>query len=184
MIKTSDLQERFARAGVFQYGTVAAKDVACSGDVREMCESNRCGHYGKTWACPPAVGTVDECRSRIRQYEKLLLFSGKYDLEDSLDYEGMMAAMKDFKRIVNRLDDEIRPVFPDYIVLSNEGCINCTSCTYPDAPCRFPDRAHGAIEGYGIWVSQLAKQAGINYINGKNTITYFGAVLYNEKGER
>ncbi len=107
-----------------------------------------------------------------------MLFSGKYDLEDSFDFEGMTAAMKDFKFLVNRLHGEIENIHTDYMVLSNEGCINCESCTYPDAPCRHPDRAHGAIEGYGIWVSELAKQAGINYINGKDTVTYFGALLY------
>ena len=64
-------------------------------------------------------------------------------------------------------------------MLSNEGCDLCDKCTYPDAPCRFPNRAHGSLEGYGIFVSEIAKIAGINYINGANTVTYFGAVICN-----
>jgi hypothetical protein len=35
------------------------------------------------------------------------------------------------------------------------------------------------LEGCGIFVSKLAAQAGVNYINGANTVTYFGAVMYN-----
>ncbi|HIV13348.1 MAG TPA: hypothetical protein IAA63_09455 [Candidatus Pullilachnospira stercoravium] len=58
----------------------------------------------------------------------------------------------------------------------------CSECTYPEAPCRFPDRSHGSIEGYGIMVSDLANQAGINYINGANTVTYFGALLCDAGG--
>lgn len=179
----ADLKELLTQAGVFQCGVIDTKDVEFSTDVRKMCETNRCRKYGATWACPPAVGTVDECRERVRNYENMMLFSGKYELEDSLDYHGMMAAMKDFGAVVKQVDDEVRPVISDYVLLGNEGCGNCERCTYPDAPCRFPDRAHVALEGYGIWVSQVARQAGINYINGKNTVTYFGALLYNGKGE-
>ncbi|HJA66742.1 MAG TPA: DUF2284 domain-containing protein [Candidatus Mediterraneibacter cottocaccae] len=56
-------------------------------------------------------------------------------------------------------------------------CRKCGKCTYPDAPCRFPERTHGSLEGYGIMVSELAGQAGIRYINGTNTVTYFGGLL-------
>ena len=61
-----------------------------------------------------------------------------------------------------------------------EGCEKCKKCTYPDAPCRFPERLHHSLEGYGFNVSKLAAKAGLHYIGGPNTITYFGAVLYNE----
>lgn len=32
-------------------------------------------------------------------------------------------------------------------------------------------------EGYGIFVSELAKQAGIRYNNDVNTVTYFGGLV-------
>ena len=31
---------------------------------------------------------------------------------------------------------------------------------------------------YGVNVSALAKLVGLNYINGANTVTYFGAIFY------
>ena len=37
-----------------------------------------------------------------------------------------------------------------------------------------------SLETYGIAVSELAALAGMNYINGSDTVTYFGAVLYKE----
>ena len=30
-------------------------------------------------------------------------------------------------------------------------------------------------------MSELARQAGVRYVNGPNTVTYFGAVLMNER---
>jgi predicted metal-binding protein len=178
---TDKLRASLTRAGVFEYGEVDPREVEFSETVRGYCEENTCRQYGATWACPPAVGTVDECRARARGYEHMLVFSGKFDLTDSYDFEGIKAAMGDFKTIAHALDDEVKTYLTDYLMLSNEGCGICESCTYPNAPCRFPDRAHGSIEGYGIFVNKLAQAAGMGYNNGANTITFFGALLYNDE---
>jgi predicted metal-binding protein len=174
------LQASLTNAGAFEYGEVNPRDVEFTEEVRSYCVENTCGQYGKTWACPPAVGTVDECRERAHGYNRMLVFSGKYDIEGSYDFEGMMDALKAFKTVVNALDDDLRLTMSGYLLLGNEGCGKCKDCTYPDKPCRFPDTIHHSIEGYGVYVFKLAKQAGISYNNGENTITYFGALLYNE----
>jgi predicted metal-binding protein len=176
-----NLQEKLDRAGVFQFGIVRPRDVEFTEEVRKMCAENLCHKYSKTWACPPAVGTVDECAARARRYEKMLVFSRKYALKDSYDFDGMMTAMRDFKNIAQRLDDEVKPYLFDYLLLANEGCGKCEACTYPPALCRFPDKVHGSLEGYGIFVNKLAEQAGVAYNNGENTVTYFGALLYNDE---
>ena len=65
------------KAGFFQYGIVDTSDIRFSQEVRAMCEVNTCQKYGKSWACPSAVRTVEECKKRIWQYEKMLVFTGK-----------------------------------------------------------------------------------------------------------
>lgn len=179
--KNEFLEEQLNAAGFFQYGVVDTMDINFSQEVRAMCEVNTCREHGKTWACPPAVGTVDECKKRIRQYEKMLIFSVKYDLEDSFDFEGMMEGAKQFKKACRAFDKAIKPYLEHYLILSNEGCDLCKECTYPDAPCRFPDRVHGSLEGNGIFVNEIAKLAKVKYNNGANTVTYFGALVCNEK---
>jgi hypothetical protein len=37
-----------------------------------------------------------------------------------------------------------------------------------------------SLEAYGFNVSRLAAAADMKYINGQNTVTYFGAVLFKE----
>ena len=177
-----DINSILETAGVFQHGAVPTAEVKFHDEVRKMCQDGQCGSYGITWACPPGVGTVDECRERCLQYDTMLVFSAKFDLEDSFDFDGMQQGMHDFKLVSRAIDAAVKPHLDGYLLLSNESCDLCAACTYPDAPCRFPDRAHGAIEGYGILVSELAGQAGMNYINGANTVTYFGALLYNASG--
>ena len=171
------LRQLMDKAGVFQYGLTDTAKIRFTKEVRAMCEVNTCRQYGKTWACPPAVGSVEECRARVQQYDTMVVFSVKYDLEDSFDFEGMKAGMTRFKQVCRAIDAAVKPALTSCFILSNEGCDLCRECTYPDAPCRFPERSHGALEGYGILVSELAKQAGIRYTNGPDTVTYFGGLV-------
>ena len=36
--------------------------------VRHVCEQ-ACPRYGKTWACPPAVGELEACREKCLAYD-------------------------------------------------------------------------------------------------------------------
>lgn len=178
------LLKRVEETSIFQYGLVKPSEIRYLQEIREICQGNSCRQYGRTWACPPGVGTIDDCRNRCMQYNTMLVFTGIFLLEDSYDYEGMMRSMAEFKLIAHELESAIKPYLKDYLILSNEGCGICKVCTYPDAPCRFPDQLHHSIEGYGILVSDLAKQAGVNYNNGENSVTYFGALLFNDTDQK
>ena len=172
------LKEAADNSGCSEYGIIPTEVLRFYPEVRRICEGNSCGGYDKTWACPPAVGALDECRERVGKYENMFLFSQKFDLEVSFDFEGMHQGMVDFKETVDRLAECVKPVIQGALILSNEGCGRCKKCTYPDAPCRFPDKLYPSIEGFGFIVSELAKQAGIRYNNGPDTVTFFGAVLF------
>ena len=52
--------ERLKELGVWQFGVVSTDQIPFSEEARKMCESNVCRNYGESWACPPAVGTVEE----------------------------------------------------------------------------------------------------------------------------
>ena len=106
----------------------------------------------------------------------------KYELEDSFDYEGMMEGMRDFRDAADEFDRRIRGLLPDFLLLANERCGRCTKCTYPDAPCRFPEQLHPSLEGYGFVVNELAREAGVRYNNGPATVTYFGGLFFHSRG--
>ena len=62
------------------------------------------------------------------------------------------------------------------------GCRLCEICGKREGiPCRNPKRAMRSLEAYGVNVSLLASLANMKYINGQNTVTYFGAVFMKEK---
>jgi len=167
-----------AETGFLETGYVAINHLNYYPDVRKICEGNSCRNYAASWACPPAVGTIEECKARVNQYEKMLLFSQSYRLKNSFDLKGMIESLYDFKKLVDLFQKNLDNTLSEYLLLSNEGCGRCSVCTYPDAPCRFPDLLHHSLEGYGFMVHELAKEAGMRYNNGANTVTYFGALLF------
>ena len=178
------VKETAMQSGIWQADFISTQELLFYPEIREICKENTCRNYDTTWACPPAVGTIDVCKKRVMQYEKMLLFSIKYNLEDSYDIEGMQNALSSFKGSVDIFDEKLKTFLSDYLLLSNEGCKKCTKCTYPDFPCRFPAYLHHSVEGYGFNVYELAKAAGIKYNNGKNTVTFFGGLLFGKTGKK
>ena len=165
-------------SGMYQAEYLDADQIKCYPEVRQTCEGNVCGNYNKTWTCPPGVGTLEECEAKLRRFDKMLLFAKKYELEDSFDIEGMGEALLDFKKVVAAFDDRIRPVLEEFILLGNEGCDRCAKCTYPDEPCRFPEQALSSMEAYGLFVTQVCRDANVPYHHGPRTITYTACILY------
>lgn len=162
----------------FEAGEIPMGELVYTAESRDYCAGNRCRSYGATWACPPAVGSLEQCRAQCEAYAHFFLFARRYELEDSLDIEGMGDAHDDFQERVEQLGDELRAAgLTDFLLLNNEGCTRCDECTYPDAPCRFPEKLYPSIEGYGFLVSALARQAGIPYAGKPTELRYFGAIL-------
>ena len=74
------------------------------------------------------------------------------------------------------LADAIRKECPDALCLGAGGCRICSQCAYPQA-CRFPEKAVSSMEGYGLFVTQVCRDAGIPYHYGEKTITYTACIL-------
>ena len=147
---------------------------------RGMCEANRCGVYGKCWMCPPDVGPIEELMAEIPRYAYALVYQTVTEIEDSYDFEGMIEARKRSSPLAQKL----RKVFDEagitkVLHLGAGGCGLCEVCAKRTGePCRYPALALTSLEAYGINVSRLAYKAGMKYINGPNTVTYFGTVLF------
>ena len=167
----------FSHAGLADVGTLKPLEA-----VREMCAVDKCHAYGKNWSCPPGCGTIPECEAEMRSYDWGVLVQITQDLEDDLDFEGWKEAGKRLRDLSVSLHEELVKRYPQVLALGGAGCDICKTCTYPDAPCRFPEEMYHSLEGYGFNVSELAGQAGIRYMNGPSTVTFLGAVLYGKPG--
>lgn len=130
--------------------------------------------------CPPHVGPVDQLIAQAKEYPLALVYQTVGELEDSYDFEGMMEAGARMNDLTQKVRKELTDCFgPDALHLGAGGCRVCPVCAKrEDKPCRFPEKALSSLEAYGINVSKLAELAGMKYINGQNTVTYFGAVFF------
>lgn len=166
--------------GAYKAKIINSKDISFERYFRDMCASNACGMYGKCYMCPPDIGDIEVLISQVQRYDYALVYQTVSVLEDSYDFEGMLAAKKRTVPIAQKL----RKVFADMNIsnalhLGAGGCGVCETCAKAtNEPCRFPKLALPSLEAYGINVSQLAKSADMKYTNGPNTVTYFGAVLF------
>lgn len=162
-------------------GVLAVERIPFEPALRSACEANACGMYGKNWMCPPHVGEVHALIEKARQYQSAVVLQAVYSLEDSFDFEGMMRAQTSFRKSLQRAAAISRACFQQPLILGAGVCDLCPRCAVLDEkPCRNPENAFGSLEAYGIQVSTLARLCGMKYINGVNTVTYFGAVLVME----
>ena len=168
-------------AGAHRIGVVAVEDIDFQPEFRKLCESNACGMFGRSWMCPPLVGEVEELIQSLKAYQWAVVYQTVDELEDRYDFEGMMVAGEKMNRLTTRVRRELAEVSP-LLFLGAGGCRICQRCSKLDGqPCRRPEEAISSLEAYGINVSALAAQAGMQYINGSDTVTYFGAVFLGEE---
>lgn len=153
-------------------------------EFRQACEQNTCGCYNNSWMCPPHVGDIHALIAQARRYARGVVYQTIGSLEDSFDYEGMVAAKNRHSAISAHIQERLLGR-EDVLHLSAGACKLCERCAVLDhAPCRHPERALPSLEAYGVAVSELAAACGLKYINGVNTITYFGVVLFRPEAEK
>lgn len=180
---TEKLLELIQSCGVTRAAAVSPNEVVYNAAFRDICAQNTCGLYGACYMCPPSIGPVEELMEKAKQYTVCLMYQNVFDIEDSFDIEGMLDAKQTHHQRAQRIQQKMRDLVNEpFLHLEAGGCGICARCAKRDGlPCRFPDKALSSLEGYGIDVYQTAAHAGLRYINGPNTVTYFGMLFLQEK---
>ncbi len=158
-------------------GPLDASTLTVMAEVREMCAVNRCGKYGASWSCPPGCGTLEELESRMGQYRTGLLVQTVGMMEDDFDYETIVATEQRHRENLERFTSVVLVAFPNAFPMAAGSCNLCEKCTYPDAPCRFPDQVFPSMEACGLMVNQVCRDNGMKYNHGKHTICFTSCYL-------
>ena len=179
MIKQLDMrkfEEYISQFPVYEYRILDTKGIEVRERVRTIC-SQECERFGTTWACPPAVGSVEECRKRCLEYKECFLFSTIAEVSDVINFEETLATRKEHEEITAAIETFIRSQGTKCMALSTESCDLCEECAYPDAPCRFPEKMHPCVESHGIIVSELAEKYNMEFTLSPNQILWFGIIF-------
>lgn len=173
------LEAQLAQLPLLQYEFIDTKDLVFSERIRHICRTE-CPMYGKSWACPPAVGEVDECQKRCLSFDTALLISTIAEVSDIANIDETLATRAPHEAITRKAHAMVREQAQRTMALSTEACAHCEKCTYPDAPCRFPEKMYPCVESHGIIVTDLAEKYGIQFLAGGNLVTWFSLIFFNE----
>lgn len=172
------LEEKLAQLPLYAYDFVSPGELEFSGRIRWICQ-HECPMYGKSWACPPGVGSVADCQRKCLGYEHALLISTITEVTDIADINETLATRPGHEKVTNQVRDLMREQGIEPYVLSTEACDICSRCAYLDGlPCRMPGRMHPCVESHGINILPLIDQLGLTFQYGENVVTWFSLLLY------
>ncbi len=177
MIDRELLENELSQLPLYCYFFIKTDELEFSQRVRYICE-HECPMYGKTWACPPGTGTVEQCAQRCRKFDDALLIATITEVGDISNIEETLSTRGDHEEITAMAADMVKAQGAETFVLSSEACAICETCAYPDAPCRHPERMNPCIESHGIVLSQLAEKYGVDFQYGGNIVTWFSLIFY------
>jgi predicted metal-binding protein len=174
---TEELVREALEEGFSEAGELSLDALIFMPEVRDMCNADKCRQYGKNWRCPPACGSLEAAAERAKQYSYGLIVQTTGKMQDDFDYETMVETGEKHKRNFAALVKSLKKRYGDVLPMGAGTCTVCETCTYPDAPCRFPDESISSMEAYGLFVSKVCQLSGIPYYYGKQTITYVSCYL-------
>lgn len=174
----SKIEMKILHLPLMQYEWLPPSELTFKEEVRQICKQE-CPMYGKSWSCPPAVGTVEECRKNCMDYQGVFLFTTIAEVSDIANMEETLQTRFAHEKITRALGEIFTAEGAQVKLLSSESCAICESCAYCEGEkCRHPQYMIPCIESHGILVTELAEKYEIPFLDSMTTVQWFGLVLY------
>ena len=172
------LEQQLSELPLYIYDFYDPRELEFSSRIRWICE-NECPRYGKSWACPPGVGSVDCCRQVCMAYDHCLLISSIVEVRDIADMDETLATRPDHEALTEQVRELMKQQGVDPFILSTEACTVCDRCAILDGqPCRFPEKMHPCVESHGINVVDVLERRGLDFQFGANVVTWISLLFY------
>jgi predicted metal-binding protein len=178
MMDLDKLEQQLAGLPLFVYFFMDPRELEFTARVRWVCE-NECPRFGRTWACPPGVGTVESCRCKCLNYENCLVIGTITEVADIADIGQALATRGPHEELTNEVREFFREQGIEPYILSTESCALCQRCAYLDGkPCRFPEKMHPCLESHGINLIPTLESQGLEFQQGGNLVTWYSLLFY------
>ena len=116
--------EKLSELPVYIYDFFDPRELEFSERIRWICQTE-CPKYGTTWACPPGVGTVPECREKCLSYSQCLLISSIAEVEDISDIDETLATRPSHEELTEQVAALLRDQGEQPYILSTQACAIC-----------------------------------------------------------
>ncbi|MBE6986524.1 MAG: DUF2284 domain-containing protein [Ruminococcaceae bacterium] len=179
MLDREKLEAQLAQLPLYTYHFLSPEELEFSQRIRWICE-NECPMYGKTWACPPGVGSVEECQQKCMRYVNCLMIATITEVNDIANIEETLSTRGPHEALTNQVRDLLQEQGVCPYTLSTEACALCERCAYLDGlPCRLPEKMHPCVESHGINILPLLETLGLEFQYGENVVTWFSLLFFN-----
>ena len=172
------LMEKLAELPLYIYDFIDPKELEFNTRIRWICE-NECPMYGKSWACPPGVGSLNQCKGKCLVHENCLLISTIVEVDDIADMEETLATRPDHEALTNEVAEIMKELGAEPYILSTEACTVCETCAILEGkPCRFPEKMHPCVESHCINVVPILESRGLEFQFGANVVTWISLLFF------
>ena len=172
------LEEKLSELPLYIYDHLDPRELEFTPRIRWICE-HECPMYGTTWACPPGVGSYNQCKGKCLSYENCLMISTIVEVADITDINETLSTRPEHEALTNQVRDIMRELGAEPYILSTEACALCDRCAYLDGqPCRFPEKMHPCVESHSINVVPMLEKRGLEFQFGANVVTWISLLFY------
>lgn len=176
----AQLESALSELPLYVYFYIDPNSLEFSQRIRWICQ-NECPRYGQSWACPPGVGSVEQCRARCLSYNNCLVVGTITECEDISDICATLATRPEHETITNQVRSLMREMGAEPYILSTDSCAICKTCAYTEGkPCRHADVMHPCIESHGINLIPTLEENGLEFQYGSNMITWYSLLFFND----
>ena len=172
------LESKLAELPLYGYFFIDPKALEFSDRIRWIC-GNECPMYNQTWACPPAVGSVESCKQTCLRHENCLMIATVTEVRDITDMQETLSTRPEHEQITEQVRDLMLQQGVNPYILSTEACAICERCAWLDGqPCRHPERMHPCVESHGINLIPVLEENGMEFQFGGNVVTWVSLLFY------
>ena len=173
------LEQQLSELPLYTFFYIDPAQLEFSDRIRYICQAE-CPRYGKSWACPPGVGSVTECKAKCLGYQECLVVGTITECLDIADIDETLATRPEHEKLTDQVADMLRDMGVEPYILSTDSCAICENCTFPEGkPCRHRDRMHPCIESHGINIIPALEENGLEFQYGGNIVTWYSMLFYN-----
>ena len=148
---------------------------------RELCKENKCGFYGKSGTCPPAIGTVEECIDKVNRYEHAAMLVQTIEDIDVKNKEHTFQMTSIFQNTCRMIMCMLKEEKYEVLALTCGPCTYCEVCSNPKGKtCKYPDLQVPSMSGFGIVIKEYAKKIGLDFSFCDNKMTLYGILMYSK----
>lgn len=148
--------------------------------IRPFCQENRCGNYNNNYMCPPHIGSLDDIRTKLQNYQHGLLLQYVVSLDVGGNRQVVKQTKIDFHRKILKLEGHVREqgINPVWALIGGS-CSLCDTCkARVGEPCPYPDQARTSLEAIAVNVVELLDILGLDSKFHPDRITWTGSILF------